>query len=167
MKESKPIINYSVLLKDAIIFREQARQDNKTFVLTNGCFDLLHSGHVHSLIEASMLGDYLWVALNSDSSIKNLKGESRPIISEHERAFIIANLQCVSGVTIFNSKRLDKEIISLEPDIYAKSGDYNLSNIAVEEQKALRAVKSKIEFVSFLPEVSTTALINKIVSSCK
>jgi cytidyltransferase-like protein len=82
LKEINPIENYSVSLKDAIIFREQARINNKTFVLTNGCFDLLHSGHVHSLIEASKLGDYLWVALNSDSSIKELKGESRPIIKE-------------------------------------------------------------------------------------
>jgi rfaE bifunctional protein nucleotidyltransferase chain/domain len=167
LKKNNPIENYSVSLKDAIIFREQARQNNKTFVLTNGCFDLLHSGHVHSLIEASKLGDYLWVALNSDSSIKKLKGESRPIISEQERAFIITNLQCVSGVTIFNSKRLDNEIILLKPDVYAKSGDYNPSNIAIEEQQALRTVKSKIEFVSFLPEISTTALINKIVTTCK
>ena len=165
--ENNPIENCSVPLKDAMIFREQAKQNNKTFVLTNGCFDLLHSGHVHSLIEASKLGDFLWVGLNSDSSIKKLKGESRPIISEQDRAFIITNLQCVSGVTIFNSKRLNKEIISLKPDVYAKSGDYNLSNIAEEEQQALIEVKSRIEFVSFLPEKSTTALINKIVSAYK
>jgi glycerol-3-phosphate cytidylyltransferase len=165
--ENNPIENCSVSLKDAMIFREQAKQNNKTFVLTNGCFDLLHSGHVHSLIEASKLGDFLWVGLNSDSSIKKLKGESRPIISEQDRAFIITNLQCVSGVTIFDSKRLNKEIISLKPDVYAKSGDYNLSNIAEEEQQALMEVKSRIEFVSFLPEKSTTALIKKIVSAYK
>jgi D-glycero-beta-D-manno-heptose 1-phosphate adenylyltransferase len=167
LKEINPIENYSVSLKDAIIFREQARINNKTFVLTNGCFDLLHSGHVHSLIEASKLGDYLWVALNSDSSIKELKGESRPIIKEQERAFIISNLKCVSGVIIFNKKRLDQEIISLKPDVYVKAGDYNPANIATEEHLALKKVKSKIKFVSFLPGMSTTALINKIVSTCK
>ena len=167
MKENSPIENYSVSLKDAVIFRDQVRKDNKSFVLTNGCFDLLHSGHVYSLVEASKLGDYLWIALNSDLSIKKLKGQSRPIVKEIDRAYILSNLKCVSGVTIFNSKRLDKEILALKPDIYAKAGDYNSSSIAEEEHQALNQVKAKIDFVTFLPKRSTTSLIQNIISKNK
>jgi D-beta-D-heptose 7-phosphate kinase/D-beta-D-heptose 1-phosphate adenosyltransferase len=109
--------NPSVSLLDALSFRNKAKKENKTFVLTNGCFDLLHSGHVFSLIEASKLGDYLWVAINSDSSIKNLKGAKRPIINEIDRAYLLTSLACVAGVTIFNSTTLVDEILLLKPDI--------------------------------------------------
>jgi rfaE bifunctional protein nucleotidyltransferase chain/domain len=150
-------------LEDAVKFREKARAENKTFVITNGCFDLLHSGHVFSLKQASTLGDYLWVLINSDSSVKMLKGEKRPIVPEMDRAYVLSNLSFVSGVTLFNTKRLDKEIISLKPDTYAKAGDYNHDSIDKLEYEALLEVKSDINFVSFLPERNTSSLINNII----
>ena len=100
------IKNSAVSLQDALSFRNKAKKEKKTFVLTNGCFDLLHSGHVFSLIEASKLGDYLWVAINSDSSIKNLKGPKRPIVNEIDRAYLLTSLQCVAGVTIFEHSKV-------------------------------------------------------------
>ena len=162
MGENNIIKDYSLSLKKAVIFRNDVRKKGKSFVLTNGCFDLLHSGHVHSLYEASKLGDYLWVAINSDISIKELKGENRPIISELDRAYIVSNLACVSGVTIFNTKRLDKEILSLKPDIYVKAGDYDKTNIVKIERDALDKVNAKLKFVSFLPGRSTTAIIDQL-----
>lgn len=124
---------------------------------------MLHSGHVHSLIEASKFGDYLWVALNSDYSIKQLKGNSRPIIPEKDRAFILNSLSCVTGVTLFDTKRLNEEIISLKPDVYVKSGDYDPSSIAKEESLALSQVNAEIKFVSFLSGKSTSSLIKEII----
>lgn len=124
---------------------------------------MLHSGHVHSLIEASKFGDYLWVALNSDYSIKQLKGNSRPIIPERDRAFILNSLSCVTGVTLFDTKRLNEEIISLKPDVYVKSGDYDPSSIAKEESLALTQVNAEIKFVSFLSGKSTSSLIKEII----
>lgn len=126
---------------------------------------MLHSGHVHSLIEASKFGDYLWVALNSDYSIKQLKGNSRPIIPERDRAFILNSLSCVTGVTLFDTKRLNEEIISLKPDVYVKSGDYDPSSIAKEESLALSQVNAEIKFVSFLSGKSTSSLIKIVLKS--
>ena len=152
-------------LEDAVLFRNKIKQENRKFVLTNGCFDLLHSGHVHSLIEASKHGDCLWVALNSDNSIKNLKGKSRPIIPEKDRAFLLKNLSCVAGVTLFDTKRLDQEILFLAPDIYVKAGDYDETTIAKEERAALKEVNAEIKFVSFLSGKSTSNLIKDIASN--
>jgi rfaE bifunctional protein nucleotidyltransferase chain/domain len=115
------------------------------------------------LIEASKFGDYLWVALNSDYSIKQLKGNSRPIIPERDRAFILNSLSCVTGVTLFDTKRLNEEIISLKPDVYVKSGDYDPSSIAKEESLALTQVNAEIKFVSFLSGKSTSSLIKEII----
>ncbi|MBT3668563.1 MAG: adenylyltransferase/cytidyltransferase family protein [Opitutae bacterium] len=163
LDKNTEIINCVSSLDEAIKFRHKAIRDKKTFVVTNGCFDLLHSGHVFSLKQASTLGDYLWVLINSDSSVKKLKGDKRPIISELDRAYILSNLSCVSGVTLFNNERLDEEIIALEPDIYVKAGDYNANSIDKHELNALLKVKSQIKFVSFLPERNTSSLIRDII----
>ena len=155
---------FSTSLDEAVRFREDAKRSGKTFVLTNGCFDLLHYGHVSSLTEASKLGDYLWVAMNSDSSTRNLKGENRPIIPEEERACLLASLTCVSGVTLFENRRLVKEILALQPDIYVKSGDYTEDSIDPEEKDALRLVQASIKFVPFVQGSSTTSLLKRIQS---
>ncbi len=156
--------NISSSLEDAIEYRNKIRQKGKSFVLTNGCFDLLHAGHVYSLIEAKRLGDCLWIALNSDKSVKNLKGKNRPIIKQDHRAFLLKNLSVVSGITIFDTIRLDSEIMALKPDIYVKSGDYDESTIAKEELSALKCVNAKIQFVPFLKYYSTSSLIENICS---
>jgi D-glycero-beta-D-manno-heptose 1-phosphate adenylyltransferase len=155
---------FSTSLDEAVRFREDAKRSGKTFVLTNGCFDLLHYGHVSSLTEASKLGDYLWVAMNSDSSTRNLKGNDRPIIPEEERACLLASLTCVSGVTLFENRRLVKEILALQPDIYVKSGDYTEDSIDPEEKDALRLVQASIKFVPFVQGSSTTSLLKRIQS---
>ena len=163
MDKNKEINDCISSLEDAIKIRQRARLENKKFVITNGCFDLLHSGHVYSLKQASALGDYLWVLINSDSSVKKIKGNKRPIIPEMDRAYVLSNLSFVNGVTLFNTKRLNKEIISLEPDIYVKAGDYDYDSIDKFEYNALLKVKSQIKFVSFLPERNTSSLINNII----
>ena len=155
---------FSTSLDEAVRFREDAKRSGKTFVLTNGCFDLLHYGHVSSLTEASKLGDYLWVAMNSDSSARNLKGKNRPIIPEEERACLLASLTCVSGVTLFENRRLVKEILALKPDVYVKSGDYTEDSIDPEEKEALRSVNASIKFVPFVQGTSTTSLLKRIQS---
>ena len=163
MDKNKEINDCIFSLEDAIKIRQRARLENKKFVITNGCFDLLHSGHVYSLKQASALGDYLWVLINSDSSVRKLKGKKRPIIPEMDRAYVLSNLSSVTGVTLFNTERLDKEIISLEPDIYVKAGDYDHDSIDRFEYSALLKVRSQIKFVSFLPERNTSSLIKDII----
>ena len=155
---------FSTPLSEAVHFREKAKLAGKTFVLTNGCFDLLHYGHVTSLTEASLLGDYLWVAMNSDLSVRNLKGKDRPIIPEQERACLVESLACVSGVILFDGLRLDKEILALTPDIYVKAGDYTKESIDAKEKDALQSVKASIKFVSFVQGTSTTSLLKQIQS---
>ncbi|UPA28214.1 MAG: adenylyltransferase/cytidyltransferase family protein [Verrucomicrobiota bacterium] len=134
------------------------------FVLTNGCFDMLHVGHIYALQQAAQWGS-LWVALNSDASVRSLKGPTRPIFTEQERAYMLAALSCVSGIIIFDTPRLDHEIRELHPDIYAKSSDYTLETLAPEERAALKNVHAGIRFTSILPGFSTTRLIEKIAAT--
>lgn len=149
-------------LDEAVKQRKRLRQARTSLVLTNGCFDLLHSGHIYFLINTAALGDVLWIALNSDESVRDLKGPSRPIQNEKLRTYHLAALECVSGIITFNSKRLNVEIQALEPDIYAKAGDYSLETINKEERRALEAAGTKIVFIPYLEGHSTTELIKKI-----
>lgn len=151
-------------LAEAVQFREQARSRGESFVLTNGCFDLLHAGHVYSLEQAAALGDHLWVALNSDVGVKALKGASRPVQSERERAYALTSLRFVSGVTLFGNERLVEEIEALRPDHYAKSGDYTTETMDQAERAALEACGAEIHFLSFLEGQGTTGLLAKIKS---
>jgi bifunctional ADP-heptose synthase (sugar kinase/adenylyltransferase) len=102
--------------------------------------------------------------MNSDSSVHNLKGKDRPIIPEEERAYLLASLTCVSGITLFENRRLVKEILALQPDVYVKSGDYTEELIDPEDKDALFSVKASIKFVSFVQGTSTTSLIKRIQS---
>jgi D-glycero-beta-D-manno-heptose 1-phosphate adenylyltransferase len=149
-------------LEQAVADREVFRASGKRVVLTNGVFDLLHTGHLHALQEARRLGDALVVALNADTSVRALKGPLRPVQSETERAFALAALACVDLVVIFRQPRLTEEIRALRPDIYAKSGDYTLEKLDREERAALEAAGARIVFLPFLPGFSTTRLIERI-----
>lgn len=142
--------------------RSDLRAAGRRVVLTNGVFDLLHTGHLHSLQRARALGDFLIVALNSDESVRELKGQHRPVQAEVERAYGLAALECVDAVVVFTEKRLVKVIEALRPDIYVKSGDYSLEKLDPAERAALEAVGTRVEFVPFLPGFSTTALIARI-----
>jgi D-beta-D-heptose 7-phosphate kinase/D-beta-D-heptose 1-phosphate adenosyltransferase len=129
-------------------------------VFTNGCFDLLHVGHVRYLQAARQLGDRLVVGLNSDASVQMLKGPTRPLVSEDERAEVLAALSCVDYVTIFGEKTADKLLALLRPEIYAKGGDYTPENLP--EALTVRAYGGKISIIPFVPGRSTTNLVNRI-----
>ncbi len=149
-------------LSDIVNRRAALRAAGKRVVLTNGIFDLLHTGHLYYLQKARALGDALIVALNSDASTKALKGPARPVQHEAQRAYALAALACVDAVVIFHTPRLDAEIRALQPDVYCKAGDYTIDKLDAGERAALAAVGAQIEFMPFLTGFSTTSLIAKI-----
>jgi rfaE bifunctional protein nucleotidyltransferase chain/domain len=149
-------------LEHSVTQRQKLRAAGRRVVLTNGVFDLLHTGHLYYLQQARQLGDALIVALNGDTSVRALKGPNRPVQSEEERAYALGALACVDGIVIFNTPRLTAEIRALRPDIYCKAGDYTLEKLDAGERTALQEVDAKIEFLPFLEGFSTTNLIAKI-----
>ncbi len=149
-------------LADAVQARERLRAAGRRVVLTNGVFDLLHTGHLFYLQKARALGDVLFVALNSDASVRALKGPQRPVQDELQRAYALAATWFVDGVVIFREKRLTAEILALQPDVYSKAGDYTLEKLDPEERAALERVGARIDFMPFLPGFSTTRLIARI-----
>lgn len=152
-------------LGQAVALRRRMARQGRKFVLTNGVFDLLHPGHASYLEDARALGGkkgVLFIALNSDRSVKRLKGPARPILDERSRAFMLCQLKSVEAVTIFRGKRLAREILALKPDIYCKAGDYTLDTLDREEYAALKQVGAKIHFMPFLKGFSTTRLIERI-----
>jgi rfaE bifunctional protein nucleotidyltransferase chain/domain len=149
-------------LEGAVARREALRAAGKRVVLTNGVFDLLHTGHLFYLQQARALGDALFIALNADASVRALKGPTRPIQSEEQRAYALGALACVDGVFVFRTPRLDAEIRALRPDVYTKAGDYTLEKLDAGERTALQDVGAEIKFMPFLAGFSTTALIARI-----
>ena len=146
---------------DLAIWRKRFR-DKRTLVVTNGCFDLLHLGHVTYLEQARNLGDLLLVGVNSDAAVRDLKGESRPLNNETDRALVLAALEAVDGVCIFPDVRAANFLAAAAPDIYAKGGDYTLETLDQQERRTVESVGGKIALIPFVPGKSTTALINKI-----
>jgi len=145
--------------------RQRLRGTGQTLVMTNGCFDLLHPGHLCFLQNARRLGDRLLVALNSDASVRQLKGPGHPVQTELERAFALAALDCVDHVVIFNGPNLIAEINALQPDLYTKAGDYALEKLHPGERTALEKGGTRISFLPFLEGYSTTRLIRKITEA--
>lgn len=144
--------------------RERLRQAGRKVVLTNGCFDLLHAGHIFFLEQAARAGDALFIALNSDASVRALKGPSRPIQSETERAYALAALASTHTLVLFDEPRLVNEIETLQPDVYVKAGDYTLESLDAGERRALQHVGAEIRFLPFLPHISTSALLQRIAA---
>ena len=138
------------------------RQHGKRVVFTNGCFDLLHPGHVHYLTHARSLGDALIVALNSDRAVRELKGPGRPILKEQERAQVIAALGCVDYVTIFDDVSPRATISALLPDILVKGGDWNVDEIIGREE--VEATGGQVLSLPFVEGISTSDLIERIRS---
>jgi len=149
-------------LSETVAWREQLRREGRSVVLTNGVFDLLHTGHLYYLKKARELGEVLVIALNADASVRALKGPSRPVQDEFQRAYALGALACIDGIVIFREPRLTAEIRALQPDVYCKAGDYTLEKLNAEERTALQAVGARIEFLPFLPGFSTTNLIARI-----
>jgi rfaE bifunctional protein nucleotidyltransferase chain/domain len=146
-------------LKEAVA---NCRKQNKTIVATNGCFDILHIGHLHLLNQAKALGDILIVGINSDRSVNKLKGAERPVVNENDRAQMVANLKAVDFVSIFDEDTALELLKSLKPDIYVKGGDYNLENLP--EAEPVMSGGGKVKFVELAPRKSSTGLIDKIKS---
>lgn len=130
-------------------------------VFTNGCFDLLHVGHVRYLEAARALGDALLVAVNGDASVRALKGPGRPINSEDDRAEVLAALGFVDFVTIFGAERVTDLVRIIRPQIYAKGGDYTIDSLHPEEVAALREAGSEIRILPLVPGKSTTGIIER------
>ena len=151
-------------LSRAVAIRRKAARAGEAFVLTNGVFDLLHPGHASYLEAARRLAGRtgkLFVALNSDSSVRRLKGPHRPVMDEAARAYTLGQLRSVDGIVIFRGKRLAREIAALKPDTYCKAGDYTLAKLDPAERAALESAGSKIVFLPFLRGFSTTKLIRR------
>ncbi len=138
------------------------KKQGKKIVFTNGCFDLLHLGHVKYLQEARGLGDVLILALNSDASVRELKGPSRPLVPENERAEIIAALECVDFVVIFNEKRINRAFEAVKPQIYVKGGDYTIDTLDSGERELIQKNGAEIRIIRKIGNYSTTKFIEKI-----
>ena len=143
-------------------WRKNFRASGKKLVVTNGCFDILHLGHVTYLENARNRGDALFVGLNSDAATRQLKGAGRPVNSETDRAAVLAALQSVDGVCIFTDATATKFLAAAQPDIYVKGGDYTLETLNQDERRAVEQSGGKIILVPFVPGKSTTALLEKI-----
>ena len=157
----EPIIKKIKSLEDLSVIARSLKNQGAKIVFTNGCFDILHLGHVRYLREAKKLGDILVVGLNSDRSVTALKGSPRPYVSEMERAEILASLECVSFVTIFNELRPDNLIRAIKPDIHVKGGDYKIT--ALPERKLVEALGGKVVVIPPIKGRSTTGIVERIL----
>ena len=161
--------NGGVSFRDKIIpwdalpeWRKKFRAAGKQLVVTNGCFDILHPGHVTYLETARNFGDGLLVGINSDDATRQLKGPHRPVNSQDDRAAVLAALESVSAVCVFADKTATKFLERAQPDIYVKGGDYTLETLNQDERRAVEAAGGKIKLVPFVPGKSTTAILEKI-----
>lgn len=148
---------------DLLAAREQARRDGRVVVWTNGTFDLLHPGHVSSLQQARALGDVLVVGLNSDASVRGYKGPSRPILTQDERAAMLAALECVDYVVVFGEPTPEAALSRLRPDVHCKGAEYAPPHgRPVPERAAVEGYGGRIEYLPLVPGVSTTELLTRI-----
>jgi rfaE bifunctional protein nucleotidyltransferase chain/domain len=161
--------NCAVHFRDKIIawdklpaWRDTMRTSGKKLVVTNGCFDILHLGHVSYLESARNLGDALLVGVNGDAAARQLKGPGRPVNAEADRAAVLAALASVDGVCIFADKTATKFLSSARPDIYVKGGDYTLDTLNQDERRVVESAGGKIVIFPLVPGKSTTALLEKI-----
>ncbi|AHF14527.1 rfaE bifunctional protein [Niabella soli DSM 19437] len=148
---------------EALAQREKWRAAGEKVVFTNGVFDILHAGHVRSLAQAASCGDRLIIGLNTDHSVKKLKGPQRPIISEQDRAYLLAALFFVDAVVFFEDDTPLELITSLMPDVLVKSADYTIEQIA--GAKEVLANGGKVELMPLVPGISSTTIIDKIRSA--
>ncbi|MFA3782573.1 D-glycero-beta-D-manno-heptose 1-phosphate adenylyltransferase [Melioribacteraceae bacterium 4301-Me] len=157
--------NIVVTIEKLIKIRNQLKKENKKVVFTNGVFDLIHAGHVDYLCKAKLLGDVLIVAVNSDKSVKRIKGSNRPITNQKERTFVLANLRPVDYVIVFEEDTPLKIIEKLVPDILVKGADWSKDKIVGKE--IVEANGGKVETIKFVHQQSTTNIINTILEKFK
>lgn len=159
MSAQKKIVSLNTLKQKISKFRR-----SKKLVFTNGCFDILHIGHVSYLEEAKKRGDILIVGLNSDSSVKKIKDPRRPIVPEKERAFILGGLEAVDYVVIFHESTPQKLIEQIKPDVLVKGADWKGKEVAGAE--FVRSYGGKLELIKFIPHHSSTDIIQTILKRC-
>ena len=138
------------------------RAEGKRVAATNGCFDILHVGHVRYLAAARKLGDVLVVGLNGDDSVRQLKGEGRPVNREQDRAEVLTALDSIDYVTIFPEKRATNFLRAAQPAVYAKGGDYTTDTLDPEERTVLEQFGARIEIIPFEKGYSTSELLTRI-----
>ena len=156
-------MNSNVLSIDALADISAAlSKDGKRLVVTNGCFDLLHLGHVRYLQAARALGDALAVGVNGDASVRSLKGEGRPLNNERDRAEVLAALRCVDYVAVFAEVRATQFLERVRPAIYVKGGDYTPESLNPEERGALSRIGAEIRIIPFEAGYSTTGIIERM-----
>jgi len=143
-------------------WRAALRAGGKRLVVTNGCFDLLHVGHVTYLETARHQGDALLVGVNGDAAVRELKGPDRPVTPEQDRAAVLAALESVDGVCIFAAATATRFLAAAQPDIYVKGGDYTLDTLNQDERRTVEQAGGRIVIIPFVPGKSTTALLRKI-----
>ena len=141
-------------------FVEKLHKSGKTVVTTNGCFDILHVGHVRYLQKTKSFADYSIVLLNSDKSVRSIKGPSRPINNENDRAEILCALSCVDYVVLFDEDSPRNLLDEIKPDVYTKGADYNMNNLP--EKDIMQKNNIRVEFIDFVEGKSTTNIIDKI-----
>jgi rfaE bifunctional protein nucleotidyltransferase chain/domain len=151
-----------VSLEEMRVLREKAASEGKKVVMTNGCFDLLHVGHVHSLVDARMQGDLLIVGLNDDRSTRQIKGPGRPFMTDRDRAELLAALECVDYVVVFSERTAERLVRALKPDVYVKGGDYRVEELP--EARAVAECGGEVHLTPLTPGRSTSALISAIVA---
>jgi len=148
------------LLDRDTLLERFGRPRRERLVFTNGCFDILHRGHVNYLYQARALGDRLVVGLNSDASVRQLKGEGRPVVGEDDRAYVLAGLACVDAVTLFDEDTPASLIARLLPDVLVKGGDYQPD--AVVGRDAVEAAGGRLVIIPFVTGRSTTGILQRI-----
>ena len=149
-------------LEELVFIREHLKAEGETVVLTNGHFDVLHVGHIDCLQKARALGDILIVGLNSDVSTRALKGEKRPIVPQEERAQLLAALQCVDYVVVFEERTAEKLLAALRPEVYVKGGDWAIEDLP--EAKVVAEYGIRVEILPQVPSRSTTDIIEIILT---
>lgn len=152
-------------IEELLLIRKKLKEKNKKVVFTNGCFDIIHAGHVDYLSKAKTLGDVLIIGMNSDSSMKRIKGDKRPIVPQEERAFILANLKAVDYVTIFEEDTPYETLKKLVPDILVKGADWSKEDIVGKD--IVEATGGKVETIEFVNFQSTTNIIKTIIERFK
>jgi D-glycero-beta-D-manno-heptose 1-phosphate adenylyltransferase len=158
--ERKPLSAGTLNLHDAILQFGPAKRNGRRIVFTNGCFDLLHPGHIETLEKARALGDVLVVGLNSDRSVREMKGAGRPILPAQERAEILAALECVDAVVIFDEPTPREIISALVPDVLVKGGDWDSDQIVGREE--VESAGGSVVSIPVVAGYSTTAILDKI-----
>lgn len=149
-----------ISLQEAVTLRDTLRQQGKTMVLTNGCFDLLHGGHIHLFKQAKKLGDFLIVAVNDDASIQRLKGSNRPIFPLEERLEVLEAIEYIDYILSFSQDTPRELISALLPDVLVKGGDWSPDEVVGREE--VEGAGGKVVLIPYLPGYSSTDIIDKI-----